>query len=182
MKNMKTIRQLFLVGFWTTLLLPISIVVFSAIKIFLPVTFIDKFFGWIFFNGGIWILAVIEIIIFLITLMLFLTLRLSTREVIEDEKGIRIVRKSEDLDKIQTVEYREAPVEVKKLNRKEIKNLEKRVIEEEEVEEIVTKRVDLSEGSKKEDKPEVKRDEKKEVKVDNKENKPPRPMFSNLKR
>ena len=125
MKNTKT---LFLISFFGCFILPILIGIFAAFSIFFDMS--GSVSNWILINGGIWILAIYQIIIILITVMLWLTLKLkdvekiTTASVVKGRKSETVVKKVETID-ISGITGSK---------RKEIKKLEKRnIIDDEDV-------------------------------------------------
>lgn len=124
---MKNIKMLFLISLFGCFILPGFIGIFSALSIFFDISgFISD---WILVGGGIWLLIVYQFVIILITIMLYLTLRLKDAQAITTDDVVKGKKSQSTIKKVGTIDIDE----ISAPQRKEVKKLEKRdIIEEEE--------------------------------------------------
>lgn len=124
---MKNTRTLFLISFFGCFILPGLIGIFAALSIFFDMS--GPVSNWILINGGVWILVVYQFIIILITIMLWLTLRLKDVEKITTEDVIRGRKSQSAVKKVETIDISN----LSGSKRKEIKKIEKRDITDDEI-------------------------------------------------
>jgi hypothetical protein len=133
--TMKNTKTLFLISFFGCFILPGLIGLFAAFSIFFDMS--GSVTNWILVNGGIWLLAVYQFIIILITIMLWLTLKLkdvqsiTTGDVIKGKKNNTVVKKVETID----------ISDISASKRKEVKRLEKRFLVDDEEMSVQVKEV-----------------------------------------
>lgn len=121
-KNTKT---LFLVAFFGSFLIPASIIFFwGFVGFFDSDGFVSVIYNWAIGAGGIWLLIVLEIIIVLITLMLWYTLKLKDVESLTVEEVVG-KRKKKIIKKVNKLEIEDINSKPSK-GRKKIKEMEKR--------------------------------------------------------
>lgn len=122
MKNTKKIFQAFFFGIFA---LPAFILAISAISVFTGVPFFSRFYNWVS-NGWIWLLIVVEILIILITIVLWYTLRLKNIESLTVKEVVkhRKTKNPKIVEKIVITKVQGGP----KKQRKELKTIEKREV------------------------------------------------------
>lgn len=122
MKNTKTA---FNIAFFSCFALPAFLLTIFALSFMTQIPLFVSFWTWIY-GGMIWLLVVIEVIIFLITVILWYTLRLKNIESITAEEVVKHRRNKEPkvIEKIviTTVNKKE------KRKRKVIGEIERRII------------------------------------------------------
>lgn len=127
MKNTKTA---FNIAFFSCFAIPAFLLIIFAISVMTQIPFFNSFWTWIY-GGMIWLLVVIEVIIFLITVILWYTLRLKSIESITAEEVVKH-RKNKEPKVIEKIVITTVNKKEKK-KRKVIGEIERRVVPEKEV-------------------------------------------------
>lgn len=123
---MKNTKMLFLISLFGCFILPGFVGIFAALSIFFDLS--GHVSNWILVNGGIWLLVVYQFIIVLITIMLWLTLKLKDAQAITVDDVVKGKKSQSTIKKVETIDIGE----ISAPQRKEVKKLEKRDIYEEE--------------------------------------------------
>lgn len=127
MKNTKTA---FNIAFFSCFAIPAFLLTIFAMSFLTQIPFFVSFWTWIY-GGMIWLLVVIEVIIFLITVILWYTLRLKNIESITAEEVVKH-RKNKEPKVIEKIVITTVNKKEKK-KRKVIGEIERRVVPELEV-------------------------------------------------
>lgn len=127
MKNTKTA---FNIAFFGCFVMPAFLLTIFAISVMTQIPFFVSFWTWIA-GGMIWLLVVIEVIIFLITIILWYTLRLKNIESITTEEVVKH-RKNKEPKVIEKIVITTVNKKEKK-KRKAIGEIERRVVSDLEV-------------------------------------------------
>lgn len=128
MKNTKTA---FNIAFFSCFAMPAFLLTIFSISVMTQIPFFVSFWTWIYDKGMIWLLVVIEVIIFLITVILWYTLRLKNIESITTEEVVKH-RKNKEPKVIEKIVITTVNKKEKK-KRKAIGEIERRVVSELEV-------------------------------------------------
>lgn len=126
MKKIENTKRAFQISFFACFALPAFLLTVAAISFFTGVTLFNNFYSWLL-GGFIWLLVVIEIMIILIALLLWYTLRLRSIESITTEEVIKTRRRRDPVvvEKVVITTVTSGG----KRKRREIGELEKREIE-----------------------------------------------------
>lgn len=127
MKNTKTA---FNIAFFSCFAMPAFLLIIFSISVMTQIPLFVSFWTWIA-GGMIWLLVVIEVIVFLITLILWFTLRLKNIESITTEEVVKH-RKNKEPKVIEKIVITTLNKKEKK-KRKAIGEIERRVVSELEV-------------------------------------------------
>lgn len=123
MKNTKTA---FNIAFFSCFAIPAFLLTIFALSFMTQIPFFVSFWTWIYDGGMIWLLIVIEVIIFLITVILWYTLRLKNIESITTKEVVKH-RKNKEPKVIEKIVITTVNKKEKK-KRKVIGEIERRVI------------------------------------------------------
>lgn len=127
---MKNTRTAFNIAFFSCFGLPAFLLIMFAISVMTQIPLFVSFWTWIA-GGMIWLLVVIEVIIFLIAVILWYTLRLKTIESITTEEVVKH-RKNKEPKIIEKIVITKVNKKEKK-KRKAIGKIERRIVPETEV-------------------------------------------------
>ena len=128
MKNTKTA---FNIAFFSCFAIPAFLLTIFALSFMTQIPFFVSFWTWIWEEGMIWLLVVIEVIIFLIAVILWYTLRLKNIESITTKEVVKH-RKNKEPKVIEKIVITTVNKKEKK-KRKAIGEIERRVVSELEV-------------------------------------------------
>ncbi len=127
---MKNTKAAFNIAFFSCFVIPAFLLTIFAISVMTQIPLFVSFWTWIA-GGMIWLLVVIEVIIFLIAVILWYTLRLKTIESITTEEVVKH-RKNKEPKVIEKIVITTVNKKEKK-KRKAIGEIERRVVSELEV-------------------------------------------------
>ena len=128
---MKNTQTAFNIYFFSCFAIPAFLLTIFALSFMTQIPFFVSFWTWIYDGGMIWLLIVIEVIIFLITVILWYTLRLKNIESITTKEVVKH-RKNKEPKVIEKIVITTVNKKEKK-KRKTIGEIERRVIPETEV-------------------------------------------------